>query len=92
MRKVENTHCIMAMTLHKPLDPLCSILDGTHLCGALNASPPQFRARLIGKGRGSGHAGKVREVGRDNLLFAFATATLYLSNRHHLHLGPHTSH
>src|SRR6266568_841053 len=91
MGKVENAQRIMTMALHKPLDPLCPILDGTHLFGSLNASPAQFCTRLICKGRGSGHACKIRQIGRDDRFFAFAFAALHLSNRHDLDLGPHAS-
>src|SRR5216683_8263836 len=64
MCKVENALRIVAMALHKVLDPLCPILDGTYLLGSLDAPPAHFRAGLISKRRGVGHARKVREPGR----------------------------
>jgi len=42
MRKVEHAQRIVAMALHKPLDPLRSILDRTHVLGSLDATPPHF--------------------------------------------------
>ena len=62
MGKVEHTQRIMPMALHKSLDPLCPVLDRTDLLGALNASPAQLCARLIGKGGGVGQACKAHEL------------------------------
>ncbi len=42
MRKIENAQRIVPMSLHNPLDPLRSILDGTHFLGALDTPPAQF--------------------------------------------------
>src|SRR6266567_9499223 len=74
MRKVENAQRIMTMALHKALNPLGPILDGTHFFGSLNTPSTHFRTGLISKGCGVGHACKVREIGRDHLLFVFASA------------------
>jgi hypothetical protein len=41
--KVENTQRIVAMALHKALDPLRPILDRTHFLGSLNTAPAHFR-------------------------------------------------
>src|SRR5260370_20861566 len=71
MRKVENAQRIVAMALHKPLDPLRPILDGAYLLGSLDTASAEFRARLIRKGGGVGHACKVRDLRCDDLFFAF---------------------
>src|SRR5438045_3482858 len=60
VRKVENAQRIVAMALHKPLDPLRPILDGTHFLGSLNTPSAEFRTRLVRKRRGVGQACKVR--------------------------------
>src|SRR5437588_6155354 len=54
MRKIENAQRIVAMTLHKPLDPLRPILDRTDMLGALDTPSAEFCTRLIRKGRGIG--------------------------------------
>jgi hypothetical protein len=41
--KVENAQRIVAMALHKALNPLCPIGDSTHLLGSLYATPAHFR-------------------------------------------------
>jgi len=43
MRKIQDAHCIVAMALHKPLDPLGPILDSTDVLGSLDSAPAQFR-------------------------------------------------
>ena len=88
MRKIQNTECIVPMTVHKPLDPLRPILDGTHLLGSLNASSAHFRARLISKGGGRGHARKVREPARYDLFFLLVLAAFDRANGHQLHGRP----
>ena len=50
MGKVENAQRIMPMALHKPLDPLCSVLNGTHFFGALDASAAYRALPLTGPG------------------------------------------
>jgi hypothetical protein len=69
------------MTVDKSLNPLRSILDGTHLFGALDASPAYFRTRLIGKGGDIGHARKIGELGRHDHLFVLAPAAFHCANR-----------
>ena len=92
MRKVENAQCIVPMALHKVLDPLCSILDGAHFLGSLNATSAHFRAGLISKRRGVGQTRKVRELRRDDLFLVLACAAFDRANRDHLHLRPHSPH
>jgi len=81
MRKVENAQRIVAMALHKPLDPLRPILDRTDLLGSLDTAPAHFGAGLIRKGGGIGQAYKVRELRRHDLVFVLALATFNLTNR-----------
>src|SRR5690348_8412868 len=80
MGKIQNAHRIVAMATHQSLNPLRPVLDSTHLLGSLNASPAHFRARLIGKGGGRGHARKVGELTRHNRFFVLALAAVNCAN------------
>src|SRR6516162_9919960 len=88
MRIIQNTQGIVAMAVHKSLNPLRSILNGTHLLGSLNASPAHFRARLIGKGCGRRQARKLGELARHDLFFLLALAAFNRANGDQFHGRP----
>ena len=60
MGKVENTQGILALPVHKTIDPLRSIHHRAHLCCLIHAAAQQFATGLLTKGLGIGHAREVR--------------------------------
>ena len=96
MGKVENAQRIGPMEIDKALDPLGSILHGSHLFGLTDSPTLGSHRRQLAKGLCIGQTRKIREVdGLDPLLgsrlsdFLFA---LDFSNDHRFDFGPHASH
>src|SRR5258708_12453273 len=47
--KIQDAHRIGTVVGHQPLQPLCSILHGTHRCGLLHPTPVRFHQRCLPK-------------------------------------------
>lgn len=67
-RNVQNSDHILAMPVHKGLEPICPIDHSTHPCARDQATSARLHLRHIGPMGGIGQTGERREVFDRNLL------------------------
>ncbi len=79
VRNIEDPHGILAMEVHKGLQPICSIQDRTHLFGLKQMAAAGLHFSQIRQLGGSRQARKIREVSDMDLL-RVSRASRNLSN------------